>query len=158
MLSLSQTTGYAIKALACLNEPGCRRRSTLEIAECSGVPRPYLAKIITALVRAGILVSKRGIGGGIALAREPGAISLLQVVEAVEGPAWLGECLLGLDECSSQQTCPTHQFWERLRNEIRNELEQTTLDTVLTFKKEGGAKRATPGCGKAARKETSPRS
>jgi len=134
MLSLSQTTGYAIKALACLNEPACDCQQTANIAECSGVPRPYLSKIIQSLARGGLVIAKRGIGGGIRLSRPPEQISLLEIVEAVEGEEWLGDCLLGMDECSNQVTCPTHDFWQRISREIRDELGKTTLASVITFK------------------------
>lgn len=131
MLSLSQTTGYAIRALACLSKAHCARQTTSQIARCSGVPRPYLAKIITTLARHGLLLARRGVRGGNVLARPPGAITLLEVVEAVEGPDWLGPCLLGLDECRDRTACPTHAFWQRAREEIRAELAHTTLADYL---------------------------
>jgi Rrf2 family protein len=134
MLSLSQTTGYAIRALACLSEACCARQTTSQIARCSGVPRPYLAKIITTLARHGLLRARRGVRGGNALARPPEAISLLEVVEAIEGPDWLGPCLLGLaEECSDRPACPTRAFWQRAREEIRAELARTTLADYLRF-------------------------
>lgn len=134
MIALSQTTGYAIQALSCIHDPACRRSSITAIANCSSVPRPYLAKIVNALVRAGLLTSKRGVGGGIALAREPGAITLLQIVEAIEGPEWLGECLLGMNDCASDGACPTHVFWTRIRAEITGELTKTTLADVIFYR------------------------
>lgn len=134
MLSLSQTTGYAIKALSCLNEPACKSRSTSEIAACAGVPKPYLAKVLNALARYGLVRTRRGVGGGVELARDPQTITLLQIVEAVEGAGWLGDCLLGLDECSDQRTCPTHDFWQRVRRDITAELAKTTLAAVIHFR------------------------
>ena len=69
MFCLSESVGYSIKALSCL-EDGCSGSRTIkEIAECSGVPAPYLAKLVKKLVDAGILSSKRGIGGGAWLDR-----------------------------------------------------------------------------------------
>lgn len=134
MLSLSQTTGYAIKALSCLNESSCANRLIGEIADCADVPRPYLAKIISNLAKEGLVNAKRGIGGGISLALPPEEMSLLRIVNAVEGDDWLGDCLLGLDECASQTTCPTHDFWQRIRGEITDELRKTTLADVIAFK------------------------
>jgi Rrf2 family protein len=134
MLSLSQTTGYAIKALSCLSEPGCWKRATPEIARCARVPLPYLTKILNSLARRGLVRTRRGIGGGITLARSPDKITLLEIVEAVEGPSWLGDCLLGLDECSDQATCPTHDFWMRIRREITDELRKTNLAMVISFR------------------------
>jgi Rrf2 family protein len=136
MLSLSQTTGYAIQALAHLSETDYESRSITQISKSAGVPRPYLAKIVNALARSGLLTARRGIGGGVSLVRRPEEISLLQIVEAVEGKDWLGECLLGLAECSDLSNCPTHDFWQRIRHEITNELGSTTLGAVVAFRRQ----------------------
>ena len=134
MMNLSHTTGYAIQALGCLNDPGGSYCMIAEVARCARLPKPYLAKIINALVGQGLVTAKRGYRGGVALARKPEEISLLQVVEAVEGKAWLGECLLGLDECASRTVCPTHKFWQRVRREITEELRKTSLAEVIACK------------------------
>ena len=134
MLSLTQTTGYAIKALTALAESGGQCAQTADIAKGAGVPKPYLSKIIQALARAGVVVAKRGAGGGITLCRPPLQISLLEIVEAVEGEGWLGGCLLGFDECSTLADCPTHAFWMRVRGEIIAELSKTSLASVLEFR------------------------
>jgi Rrf2 family protein len=131
MLCLSQTTGYAVQALRCLNEESCACRQTADIARCAGVPKPYLAKIVNSLTRLGILRAKRGVGGGISLARPPEQITLLEIVEAVEGANWLGDCLLNLADCSTERACPTHHFWQRIRGEIVDELGRTTLAAVI---------------------------
>jgi Rrf2 family transcriptional regulator, iron-sulfur cluster assembly transcription factor len=140
MLTLSHTTGYAIKALRCLSEKDCASRLITDIAECARVPRPYLAKIINALVRSGLVTARRGIGGGVSLIRRPEEITLLQIVEAVEGKDWLGDCLLNLDECTDLSTCPTHDFWQRIRGEIKEQLGNTTLAAVIAFRKQPSGK------------------
>ena len=131
MLSLSITTGYAIQALSCLESGDCVPRHIKDIASCTGVPRPYLAKIINALSQQGLVQTKRGYNGGISLARNAEDISLLQIVAAVEGDQWLGECLLGMDTCDILTICPTHDFWTRIRREITEELRATTLAAVM---------------------------
>lgn len=131
MLSLSQTTGYAIKALACLPESGAPPRQIADVARCTRIPRAYLAKIVNRLVRQGLVSARRGHRGGIALAQPAEHISLLDIVEAVEGPDWLGPCLLGLDECRNQQECPTHGFWMELCRQIRDKLGTTSLASVI---------------------------
>jgi Rrf2 family protein len=78
-----------------------------------------------------LVTARRGVGGGVSLARSADEITLLQIVVAVEGEHWLGECLLGLDECSDAATCPTHPFWLRIRGEITEELAKTTLAAVI---------------------------
>ncbi|HEY0946973.1 MAG TPA: Rrf2 family transcriptional regulator [Opitutaceae bacterium] len=147
MIGLSQTTGYAMQALGCLQNPSCECQSIAHIAECASVPRPYLAKIINALVRANLVRAKRGVGGGISLARPPAQISLLQIVEAVEGQRWLGECLLGMADCTGTGICPTGAFWTRVRKEIIGELNRATLADVIALRtrpRRGRSRHSTP--------------
>ena len=106
------------------------------------MPTAYLAKIVNALARQGLVTARRGVGGGISLTRKPEEITLLEIVHAVEGQDWIGDCLLGLDECSDQSTCPTHDFWQRIRREITEELSRTTLASVIAFK--GGKRGRSP--------------
>lgn len=146
MLRLSQTTGYAIKSLGFLSESGGSVQ-TADIARNTAIPGAYLPKIIQALARGGLVVARRGIGGGVTLARPPREISLLQVVEAVEGPEWIGDCLLGLDDCTSMAACPTHTFWQRIRGEIIRELHGTSLDSIIAFRA-----RACAGAGRRSRR------
>lgn len=131
MLSLSQTTGYAIKALACLPGCGAVPRQVADVARCTGIPRAYLAKIIHRLARRGLVATRRGQRGGIALARPATEISLLHIVEAVEGSDWLGHCLLSLDECRDEQECPTHDFWRDFCAQLRAKLAATSLASVI---------------------------
>jgi len=146
MISLSITTGYAIKALMCLESGDCVPRHISDIAQCTGVPRAYLAKILNAVSQQGLVQTKRGYRGGISLARRAEEISLLQIVEAVEGDQWLGECLLGMETCDILTICPTHEFWARIRREITEELRKTTLASVMASRQ----------CRRAPAKETSP--
>jgi Rrf2 family protein len=135
MLSLSRTTGYSIQALSCLESEACSNHSIAVVAKCSGVPRSYLSKIINSLAQRGLVVTRRGYRGGISLARDPADISLLEIVEAVEGEEWLGECLLGMDECDHKINCVTHTFWDRIRREIAEELRKTSLASLIRFKR-----------------------
>ncbi len=139
MLCLSQTTGYAIKALGCLNESPGQCGLIAEIAGRTRLPRPYLAKIVNSLARKGLVAAKRGHKGGISLARRPVDISLLQIVEAVEGKEWLGPCLLALDDCTSDNTCPTHDFWLDIGGRIRRKLAETTLAEIIGPRWQGAA-------------------
>ena len=133
MMSLSNTTGYAIRALGCL--AGCSNppASIKDVAECSKVPPAYLAKIVKKLNDAGIIESKRGKAGGIWLARPARLISLWDIAVAVEGEDFLGDCLLGHEYCSYDRSCPTHVFWVKNRELIRKELERTKLSDLLEF-------------------------
>lgn len=135
-MSLSQTTGYAIEALAHLSSPGGPSLLLRQVARRAAVPYAYLAKRMPDLVSAGLVVSRRGSRGGLVLAREPEAITLLQISEAVEARRWLDGCLLGLTACSDETACPVHEFWKPVRSRIEKTLRTTTLADVIAHKLE----------------------
>ncbi len=139
MLCLSHTTGYAVLALSCMQGP-CGGRWVLakDISKCTGIPQAYLSKILHALGGSGLIQAKRGYRGGFTLARPTDEISLMDIVEAVEGHAWKPKCLLGLDDCSDERGCPTHEFWSKERDRIESQLRQTTLKTVVEFERDRG--------------------
>lgn len=133
MLSLSQTAGYAIQALSALIDSGNGPGFIKDVAQRSGVPAPYLAKIFKRLNDAGIVGSKRGLKGGVWLARHPSEITLLDVSNAVDGPGWLSACLLGNAVCADERSCPSHEFWKKERERIQAELRGLTLESVSSF-------------------------
>jgi len=141
MLCFSQTTGYAVRALICLDQRRDRAGLIREVAKCANIPKPYLARIINDLTYKGLVTAKRGYQGGIALARPAGDISLLQVVEAIEGPDWIAPCLLGLNDCTSHKTCPIHVFWQRVSGQLKDILSRTMLTHVMSSTKRKQAHR-----------------
>jgi len=145
MMSLSNTTGHAIRALSCL--AGCANPpvSIKDVAECAQVPQAYLAKIVKKLNDAGIVESKRGKAGGIWLARPAKLISLLDISVALEGEDFLGPCLLGPEYCSGNRACPTHKFWIKNKELIRKELVRNKLSDVLEFNRAHGTMQM-PAC------------
>ncbi len=100
---------------------------THEVAARQGIPLPFLAKIVPALTRAGLLRSQRGAGGGIILARPAEKITLLEVVEAIDGPLALNMCVLWPDDCSRSGTCPVHEIWCDARSLLAGRLSRTTI-------------------------------
>jgi Rrf2 family transcriptional regulator, iron-sulfur cluster assembly transcription factor len=131
MMCLSHTAGYAIQALSLVARSGGRLCLIREIARGSGIPKPYLAKIVNQLAREGLITAKRGYRGGIYLNRPPREITLLDVVEAIDGKEFIAECMLGLTSCSAPCGCPTYKIWNRVREEVRAALRQTTLAHIL---------------------------
>ena len=143
MLALSQTTGYAIQALTCLADTCPDPAQIQTISSCSGVPAPYLAKVVRRLNDAGIVSSKRGYKGGIWLARPPEEISLLEISEAIDGEDYFTSCLLGSEFCDDERDCPTHKFWKKTRRAVQDELSLTTLADVVAFsRRRAAAKKA----------------
>ena len=135
MLSLSQTSGYAILALSCLDDSPGHWMLAKDIAARTGVPRQYLSTILHALGKAGLVLTKRGYKGGFVLTRPASDISVLDVVLAVDGDAWLGKCLLGLEVCADDRACPTHAFWKVERAKIQARLARITLKDVADFER-----------------------
>jgi Rrf2 family protein len=119
--------------LGFLHECGGRLVLAKDITSSTGIPLPYLSKILNALTRTGLIVGKRGYQGGFALSRSAEEISLFDVAEAVEGPDWLPTCMLGLADCSAVPLCPTHAFWKAERAKIEKELRRMTLTDVSCY-------------------------
>jgi Rrf2 family protein len=135
VLAISQTAGYAIQALSWLARGDSGWRLAKDIAADAEVPVPYLSKILNALVKAQLVRAKRGYRGGFVLGRPADQIRLLDVVQAVDGSAWMGRCLLGLEVCSDERACPTHEFWKVERARIAECLASLTLEDVAAFEK-----------------------
>jgi Rrf2 family transcriptional regulator, iron-sulfur cluster assembly transcription factor len=133
MLSLNQTTGYAILALGMLEGPGGKPVLVRAIAEAARIPKPYLSKMINALAAKGLVETKRGYRGGVTLARPAHKITLMDIAQAVEGSRWSMPCLLGLTECSDERACPLHAFWVRTVERINRELGKITLARASQF-------------------------
>lgn len=104
---------------------------THEVAARQEIPAPFLAKIVLALSRGGLLRSYRGSGGGIALAKPADQITLLQVVEAVDGPIAVSSCVLWPEECARSGRCPVHEIWCEARSLLVNRLKSTTLAELV---------------------------
>jgi len=127
----SKTCEHAIRALAYL---ASRRAGNLclvdEIAEAEDMPRPFTSKILRDLVRAGLLTSSRGPGGGYALARDPEDVSLLEIQQIIDGAGNLDRCVVGLAACNEFAPCPLHDEFKPLREKIRTYLSGTTLEQM----------------------------
>jgi Rrf2 family protein len=94
------------------------------------VPGPFLGKIFQTLVRANILVSSKGPGGGFAIARDPKTITLFDIYQAIDGTTYLDGCAVGLARCSDETPCPLHERWKPVRERIRSYLQSTTLNDM----------------------------
>lgn len=125
---LSRTSQYAVQAMIymatqSLNTPVLNK----DIAERLNVPAPYLAKILQAMSKGGLLSSFRGRLGGFCL-REPAAqISLMRLLQLTEGADFTQSCLLGLKRCSDETACPVHARWLPIKEKVIEMLNQMTL-------------------------------
>ncbi len=135
---------HALRALARLaaSEAG---ETTLgrELAEETDVPAHYLAKILATLTRAGILAASRGARGGYRLARKPGDIPLIEIVEPFEGSRVRPGCLLRPGEaCSEDGPCSAHGAWSEVKAAYLRFLETTTLADIQDGPAESARRRS----------------
>lgn len=124
----SNATEYAIRGLselAARNISGPIMLDDLVVG--TGLPRDFVAKIFQKLVRAGILRSAKGRGGGFALAKAQHEVRLIDIVEAIEGPQLLDECVVGLEKCNDQMPCAQHDLYKPIRQRLKDYLITTTL-------------------------------
>jgi Rrf2 family protein len=91
------------------------------------VPAAYLAKIVQALARAGLVRTRPGAGGGVSLGVAPETVTLRRVIEAVEGPIVLNRCVTGPGACPRDVFCPVHPVWLRLQGLLTRELDRVTI-------------------------------
>jgi Rrf2 family iron-sulfur cluster assembly transcriptional regulator len=136
-MKVSTRGDYACRALLslALRSDGVGPTSVRDIAERTGLPQPYLEQILLALKGAGIVRSKRGVGGGYVLAREPALITLGDIVSAVDGPIVLGD--FGEPHqngaCDHEGQCVLLAVWAGVSDEMRRLLDGLTLADVAAM-------------------------
>jgi Rrf2 family protein len=137
-MTLSKRGDYVVRAALCLArayDSGEHRKIREVVAEMD-VPQTYASQILAALVHANLAVSKAGRGGGYRLLRAPGSISLLDIVEAGEGPLRAERCALGDGPCRWNAVCPLHETWGAATSALRDTLAQTSLAALVTRDRE----------------------
>lgn len=128
MIRLNKLTDYAVVVLAQLSQDAKRTVTAPQLAQSSGVPVPTVAKLLKSLARAGIIASRRGAAGGYALARDAHAISVADIIRALEGPIALTACVDGESGgCDVETLCPMRGNWDKVNQAIRRALEEVSL-------------------------------
>ncbi len=135
-MKVSTRGDYASRALLSLALHGATQTPTSvrDIADRTGLPQPYLEQILLALKGAGLVRSKRGVGGGYVLAREPDAISLAQIVAAVDGPIVAGDFGEPHENgaCDHEGQCILLAVWAEVGEQIRSQLQSLTLADMVS--------------------------
>src|SRR5262245_47979185 len=126
----SQTVEYALRAVVYLAGQAPAARTTEDIAAATKVPPAYLAKVLQGLVQARIVRSQRGVGGGMSLVKEPGELTILEVVNAVDPIVRIRECPLGLVS-HGVRLCPLHRRLDNALAMVEKAFRGTTLAEVL---------------------------
>jgi FeS assembly SUF system regulator len=128
VIRLSKLADYGIVMMTHMARDAGRQQTAPEIAARSHLPLPMASKILKGLAHAGLLVSHRGAKGGYGLARPAHAISVADIIVALEGPIALTACIEhGPGECDIEALCPARANWQRINRAIREALEGITL-------------------------------
>lgn len=137
-MQITRQADYAVRAMLYLAEIGPdQRASTSQIAEEKQIPPSFLAKIVSQLSVAGLLQTSRGARGGVTLARPADAISVLDVVEAIDGPILLNECVAEHGACSFGSSCPMKPVWCDAQQELVSRLSRTSFAQMVDSIKVG---------------------
>lgn len=129
----SKACQYAIRAtvLIAMESRNGRRMSLVEIAERTGSPQAFTAKVLQQLAREGILESTKGPHGGFDLApANAKKVKLSMVVKAIDGDQVYRGCGMGLPHCNAKKPCPLHDHFQQVRDDLRDMLESTDMHTL----------------------------
>jgi len=132
MLRVTKLTDYATLLMTVLAERADGIYSTTGLAERAGLELPTVAKILKQLGQAGLVLSTRGASGGYRLSRSPAEISLLDIVEAMEGPLAVTECSGHEGQCGIEHQCGIRANWRRVNDVIVDALRTVSLSYLQT--------------------------
>ncbi len=128
-LEITRRSDLASRAVVVLARAGGRMKSA-ELAEVLGTTAGFVPQVLGPLLERGWVTSVPGPTGGYEAAASPGRLSVLDVIEAVEGPTVTGRCVLVDRPCNDAGHCAMHQPWGRARAGLLDELARTTLDQL----------------------------
>lgn len=130
MIRITKESEYAFLLLSALLDEDDSPKSATKLAEQTGIAVPMTGKVLKRLVKHQILVSTRGAYGGYTLTRAPQAVSVLEVVEAMEGAPEMVDCVKGGQDCAFAGRCRISPFWLGVNDDIRNMLASKTLQDM----------------------------
>lgn len=134
-MQITRQADYAVRAVLELSVNSSRERLTAEeIADRRAIPLAFLSKTLGRLAEAGIVTTRRGVKGGVELGRPPKRISLLEVVEAIDGPIALNQCVIDEDVCRWTDKCPVHDIWCQLQQQVRAQLAEMNFEDIAIGK------------------------
>ena len=128
---MSQSAEYSLRAVVCLATHGERPMTIRQIAELTLVPAGYLAKILGALARAGLVAAQRGLNGGFTLLKDPAEMTLLDVVHVADPSRRIATCPLGIATHCGGKLCPLHGRIDAAAAAAEAELASSTVADVL---------------------------
>lgn len=131
MLRVSRLTDYAAVVMTCIAAHPDDVLSTAQIAVETHLELPTVSKLLKSLGHAGLVESFRGVNGGYRLGRPAAAISLAEIVEAMEGPIGMTECGVTEGQCDREAQCGVRGSWQRINNVLDAALRAMSLADML---------------------------
>ena len=131
MLRVTKLTDYATVVLTALAARPGDVLSAPELAELAGLEAPTVAKVLKPLAQAGLVDGFRGANGGYRLARDAAEISLVEIVEAMEGPLGMTECSTPSGQCGIAHSCGVQANWRRINDVVAEALGNVSLAQML---------------------------
>ena len=131
-MKISTKGRYGLRILLDLAlNSGDKLRLIRDIARSQQISEKYISRLIIDLRRAGMVKSVRGSKGGYELAQTPQSITLLDVVEVMEGPLSIVDCVCEPGRCSRNKMCVTRGIWQNLNSEFRESMRKVTLQDIV---------------------------
>jgi len=131
MLRVTKLTDYATVVLTVLAARPETVLSAPDLAELAGLEVPTVAKVLKPLAQAGLVEGFRGANGGYRLMRDAADISLVEIVEAMEGPLGMTECSVHAGHCGIEHSCGVRANWRRINDVVAEALREVTLAQML---------------------------
>jgi Rrf2 family protein len=132
-LQITRQADYAVRAVLYLSKlSNGGHATTRKIALDREIPPSFLAKIVSQLSIAGVVNTSRGARGGVSLSRPPKNITLLEVIEAIDGPICLNECVNDPSVCRFSDTCTVHEFWASAQADLVDRLAATDFHMLCS--------------------------
>jgi Rrf2 family protein len=129
-MHLSKTTEYALRILSFMASDDQNLYSSEYLYEKLKIPRRYLRRLLTELSKAGLLSGARGREGGFTFQRDPDTITLMEIIDLMEGKEGMNQCILGFALCVSGGKCKLHDQWSVARTQMSEVLKMNTLGSL----------------------------
>lgn len=134
MLRISRQTDYGVFLMTIFGrEETGKLISARDLVARTQLPLPMVSKILKGLARNGILESHRGVHGGYFLTRHPSELSVAEIIEAIDGPIAITECVDEETGCRFKSVCPMHSNWSRINSAIATALEDVSLEQMCDW-------------------------
>ena len=131
-MKISTRGRYGLRILIDLaNHDNSKPRLIRDISQAQQISEKYISRLVIDLRRAGLIRSVRGVKGGFHLAKKPEDITLLEVIEVMEGPVSVVECVNTAQKCNRNSRCGARAIWKKLNDNIRCIMQEITLDEIL---------------------------